>query len=86
MYAAMPEVPPQPASAPDASGENREFTIDELAAETQVPSRTIRFYQSKKALPAPERRGRKAVYTEEQNTPTDGPRTYYDVRSIQGSR
>jgi len=65
MYAAMPEVPPQPASGPDASGENREFTIDELAAETQVPSRTIRFYQSKKALPAPERRGRKAVYTEE---------------------
>jgi DNA-binding transcriptional MerR regulator len=65
MYAAMPEVPPQPASTPDASGENREFTIDELAVETQVPSRTIRFYQSKKALPAPERRGRKAIYTEE---------------------
>jgi DNA-binding transcriptional MerR regulator len=43
----------------------REFTIDELAAETQVASRTIRFYQSKKALPAPERRGRKAYYTEE---------------------
>ncbi|MDP6080909.1 MAG: AMP-binding protein, partial [Arenicellales bacterium] len=42
-----------------------EYTIDELAAETQVPSRTIRFYQSKKALPAPERRGRKAVYTAE---------------------
>ena len=65
MYPAMPEVPPQPPSASDASGENREFTIDELAVETQVPSRTIRFYQSKKALPAPERRGRKAIYTEE---------------------
>lgn len=45
-------------------GERREFTIDELAAETGVPSRTIRFYQSKKALPAPERRGRKAIYGE----------------------
>ncbi|MBX2796761.1 MAG: MerR family transcriptional regulator [Myxococcales bacterium] len=42
----------------------QEFTIDELAAETGVPSRTIRFYQSKKALPAPERRGRIAVYSE----------------------
>ncbi|MEM6929075.1 MAG: MerR family transcriptional regulator [Myxococcota bacterium] len=40
----------------------REFTIDELAAETGVSSRTIRFYQSKKALPAPERRGRQAIY------------------------
>jgi DNA-binding transcriptional MerR regulator len=65
MMAAMPELPQQPATTPDASGENREFTIDELAAETQVPSRTIRFYQSKKALPAPERRGRKAIYTQE---------------------
>ncbi|MEN0061350.1 MAG: MerR family transcriptional regulator [Myxococcota bacterium] len=40
----------------------REFTIDELAAETGVSSRTIRFYQSKKALPAPARRGRLAIY------------------------
>lgn len=40
----------------------REFTIDELSAETGVSSRTIRFYQSKKALPPPERRGRQAVY------------------------
>ena len=38
------------------------YTIDQLAAHTGVPSRTIRFYQSKGALPAPERRGRKAYY------------------------
>ena len=37
-------------------------TIDELAALTRVPSRTIRFYQSKGALPAPEIRGRVAYY------------------------
>jgi DNA-binding transcriptional MerR regulator len=36
------------------------YTIDQLAAHTGVPSRTIRFYQSKGALPAPVRRGRKA--------------------------
>ncbi len=54
------------AEPPDTSAATapREFTIDELAAETRVPSRTIRFYQSKKALPVPERRGRKAVYGE----------------------
>jgi DNA-binding transcriptional MerR regulator len=38
------------------------YTIDELAAHTGVPSRTIRFYQSKGALPAPTRKGRKAYY------------------------
>jgi DNA-binding transcriptional MerR regulator len=38
------------------------YTIDELAANTGVPSRTIRFYQSKGALPPPERRGRVAYY------------------------
>jgi DNA-binding transcriptional MerR regulator len=38
------------------------YTIDQLAAHTGVPSRTIRFYQSKGALPAPARRGRKAYY------------------------
>ena len=30
-----------------------EYTIDELAAVSQVPSRTIRFYQSKGAMPRP---------------------------------
>ncbi len=39
-----------------------ERTIDELAALTRVPSRTIRFYQSKGALPSPTMRGRVAFY------------------------
>jgi len=39
-----------------------EYTIDELAAATRVPSRTIRFYQSRGALMAPELRGRVAYY------------------------
>lgn len=38
------------------------YSIDELAALTGVPSRTIRFYQSKCALLPPVRRGRKAYY------------------------
>ena len=41
-----------------------EYTIDELSAVTRVPSRTIRFYQSKGALTKPEIRGRVAVYTD----------------------
>jgi DNA-binding transcriptional MerR regulator len=39
-----------------------EYTIDELATLARVPSRTIRFYQSKGALPPPEIRGRTAYY------------------------
>jgi DNA-binding transcriptional MerR regulator len=39
-----------------------EYTIDELAARTGVPSRTIRFYQAKGVLPGPRKRGRVAVY------------------------
>jgi DNA-binding transcriptional MerR regulator len=39
-----------------------EYTIDELAANTGVPSRTIRFYQAKGVLPPPRKRGRVAVY------------------------
>ena len=42
--------------------QEEEYSIDELAAHTRVASRTIRFYQSKGALPKPEIRGRKAVY------------------------
>jgi DNA-binding transcriptional MerR regulator len=38
------------------------YTIDELAALTTVPSRTIRFYQAKGALAPPVRRGRVAYY------------------------
>ncbi len=39
-----------------------EYTIDELSAVTRVPSRTVRFYQSKGALTPPEIRGRVAYY------------------------
>src|SRR5690349_2142105 len=39
-----------------------EYTIDELASAAGVPSRTIRFYQSRGALMAPQRRGRVAYY------------------------
>src|SRR5215510_14883038 len=38
------------------------YTIDQLAAKTGVPSRTIRFYQAKGVLPPPIRRGRVAFY------------------------
>jgi DNA-binding transcriptional MerR regulator len=51
--------PPNDAEAPSAE---REFTIDELAEQTRVPSRTIRFYQSEGALPKPTIRGRVAYY------------------------
>lgn len=39
-----------------------EYTIDQLAAAARVPSRTIRFYQGRGALPPPEIRGRVAWY------------------------
>ena len=65
MLTTMSEAPHEEATQSETSDGPREFTIDELAADTQVPSRTIRFYQSTKALPPPERRGRKAIYTEE---------------------
>ena len=38
------------------------YTIDELAAKSGVPSRTIRFYQAKGVLPGPRKRGRVAIY------------------------
>jgi DNA-binding transcriptional MerR regulator len=41
------------------------YTIDELAAATGVPSRTVRHYQWVGALPPPARRGRIALYREE---------------------
>ncbi len=56
---AMPENRAQPM----ADEEPRElYTIDELATQTRISSRTIRFYQSKGALPKPEIRGRVAYY------------------------
>ena len=39
-----------------------EYTIDELSALARVPSRTIRFYQSKGTLSSPEIKGRVAYY------------------------
>lgn len=39
-----------------------QLTIDELAAQSRVPSRTIRYYQSKGVLPPPEIKGRVAYY------------------------
>jgi DNA-binding transcriptional MerR regulator len=47
------------AASPDVG----EYTIDELSALARVPSRTIRFYQSKGALSSPEIRGRVAFYS-----------------------
>jgi DNA-binding transcriptional MerR regulator len=58
--AAMPSAPPATPTAA-AAGPN-EYTIDDLAAVARLPSRTIRFYQSRGALMAPEIRGRVAYY------------------------
>lgn len=55
----MPAAPPPP---PPASAAH--LTIDELAAQVAVPTRTIRFYQARGALMKPEIRGRVAYYGE----------------------
>ena len=47
--------------ATDGDGEFA-FTLSELATESEVSERTIRYYQSEKLLPRPEKRGRDAVY------------------------
>ncbi len=49
-------------TAPTTLDAAREYTIDELATLSRVPSRTIRFYQSAGALPKPIIRGRVAFY------------------------
>ncbi|MCB9681066.1 MAG: MerR family transcriptional regulator [Alphaproteobacteria bacterium] len=59
--ATLPMLPEVGAMVPDEPSPDA-LTIDELAAHTGVPSRTIRFYQSKGALQPPEIRGRKAYY------------------------
>lgn len=46
---------------PPENPEN-DLTIDEIAARSRIPSRTIRFYQSKGVLGAPTVRGRVAYY------------------------
>jgi len=48
--------------ATQGDGDAREYTVDELAFATGVPSRTIRFYQFKGVLSRPARRGRVALY------------------------
>lgn len=56
-----------PMSTPDPNPQATpptEYTIDELAAVARVPSRTIRFYQSRGALMPPEIRGRVAYYVQ----------------------
>lgn len=51
------------ADSPNEGGaEHAEYTIDDLASMSQVPSRTIRFYQSKGVLPKPVIKGRVAFY------------------------
>jgi DNA-binding transcriptional MerR regulator len=53
------------AGSENDSADARVYTIDELAAATGVPSRTVRHYQWVGALPHPARKGRIALYREE---------------------
>lgn len=67
---AVPPAGPSPTGGSAGGGDGAEpaealYTIDELAAQSGVPSRTIRYYQSKGTLPSPERRGRVAFYRAE---------------------
>lgn len=55
-----PESSNEPADAADEAAPG--YTIDDLAASTGIPSRTIRFYQSSGVLPPPDKRGRIAYY------------------------
>ncbi len=48
--------------APEVMTDDATFTIDDLAGRTAVPSRTIRFYQSKGLVPPPVMKGRVAYY------------------------
>jgi len=59
-----PRASPQDTTSQGEASGGGSYTIDELAAKTGVPSRTIRFYQSKGALAKPEIRGRVAYYDE----------------------
>jgi DNA-binding transcriptional MerR regulator len=53
------------AGSDNDSAAARVYTIDELAAATGVPSRTVRHYQWVGALPRPIRKGRIGLYGEE---------------------
>ncbi len=48
--------------SPEPQKPENDLTIDEIAAKSRIPSRTIRFYQSKGVLGAPTVRGRLAYY------------------------
>lgn len=54
------DIPLADMATPDAP--SQEYTIDDLAAVSRVPSRTIRFYQSKGLLESPTMKGRVAYY------------------------
>lgn len=54
--------PPGDGFPDDARPDGHAYTIDELAALTSIPSRTIRFYQAKGVLPPPRKHGRVAFY------------------------
>ena len=58
----MREAKPQTETAGSSNEGGAEYTIDDLASISQVPSRTIRFYQSKGVLPKPVIKGRVAFY------------------------
>lgn len=60
LTAGMPA--PAPPVESSAAADAATMTIDELAAHTGVPTRTIRFYQARGALMRPEIRGRVAFY------------------------
>jgi len=74
------------------------YNIDELAYESGVPSRTIRFYNTQGMLPAPIMRGRVAYYTaehllvlnlikelkEQQNLPLDVIKQLLEIRAEHG--
>jgi DNA-binding transcriptional MerR regulator len=60
LAAGMPTAPPP--EPPPAAAATVSMTIDELAAQVGVPTRTIRFYQARGALMRPEIRGRVAYY------------------------
>jgi DNA-binding transcriptional MerR regulator len=53
---------PREVSDSESASAAPQYTIDQLAAKSGIPSRTIRFYQAKGVLPPPKRRGRVAFY------------------------
>jgi DNA-binding transcriptional MerR regulator len=58
------------------TSKERGISLAELAKETGVPARTIRFYIARELLPAPQRAGRKAIYREEHRRRLEEIRKY----------